>query len=80
MDEYKFHIGDLVKPNEKAYARNKCFTQDRRFVVTRANSRTNWDDEEELIWYDLAAKGDKDALYCLQEDELELVRKFEWIF
>lgn len=79
MTDHKFHIGDLVKPNEKAYARNKCFTQDRRFVVTKVDAHTIWEDDEP-VWYDLAANSDDAALYCLQEDEIELVRKFEWIF
>lgn len=74
----KFNIGDLVKPNEKAYERNKIFTKDRRFVITAIDNKHLFNSLE--TWYNLAIKESKNATYILPEEEIELVRSFEWIF
>lgn len=71
-----FNIGDIVKPTEKALERNKDFTSDKRFIITKVDCDSIWD--EGPIWYELAEKGDTDAMYCLPENEMELVKKFEW--
>lgn len=77
-DKSKFSIGDIVKPNKDAIKRNKEFNQDRRFIITEVGSTSFWNNEP--IWYDLAGYGDKNTLYCLPENELELVKKIEWVF
>lgn len=74
----KFKIGDLVKPNEKAYKRNRVFSSDRRFVITSIDNSKLFNNLE--TWYNLAIKDSEGSQYCLPENELELVRSFEWIF
>lgn len=74
----KYQIGDLVKPNEKAFKRNKEFTSDKRFIVTSIDENKFL--EERKNWYQLATKDAKHSTFCLPEDELSLVKVFEWIF
>lgn len=72
----KFSIGDLIRPTEDARKRNKEFTKDRTFVVTGIDYNSIWSDD--TVWYDLAAKNYDAATYCLPENEIELIRKFNW--
>lgn len=72
----KFSIGDLIRPTEDARKRNKEFTKDRTFVVTGIDYNNIWTDGP--VWYDLAAKNYDAATYCLPENEIELIRKFDW--
>lgn len=72
-----FQIGDIVKPTEEAEKRNKEFTQDRRFIVTGQQERLSFD-EDQPVWYDLAAKGEKAATYCLPETEMTLISREAW--
>lgn len=74
----RFNIGDLVKPNKKAFKRNSTFSSDRRFIVTAIDNKHLFNSLE--TWYILATKDSTDATFTLPEDELELVRTFEWIF
>lgn len=82
MDEYikktKFKIGDLVKPNEKAHKRNREFSSDRRFMITAIDNSKLFNSLD--TWYKLATKDSEDSRYCLPENELELVKSFEWVF
>lgn len=79
MKETKYEIGDLVKPNSKAFKRNnKDFTEDRRFIVTSIDKNKLF--EIGVTWYSLAIKGSSKATFCLPEDELDLVKTFEWRF
>lgn len=82
MNEYikktKFKIGDLVKPNEKAYKRNREFSSDRRFMITAIDNSKLFNSLE--TWYKLSTKDSEDSRYCLPENELELVKSFEWVF
>lgn len=72
----KFGIGDLVRPTEEARERNQEFTKDRVFVVASVDYNSIWSDD--TVWYDLAAEGNEAATYCLPENEIELIRKFDW--
>lgn len=75
-ENHKLGIGDLVKPTKEALKRNREFTEDKRFVVTSVTLDNIW--EEGPIWYDIALEGQAAANHCLPENELELVKKFEW--
>lgn len=73
-----FKIGDLVKPNAKAFNRNKEFSSDRRFIITGLCE--NLLSPEKEIWYRLAIYEAKQATFQLPESELDLVKSFEWTF
>lgn len=72
----KFSIGDLVRPAEEARKRNQEFAKGRLFIIAGIDYNSVWTDGS--VWYDLAAQGYGTATYCLPENEIELVRKFDW--
>lgn len=74
----KFEIGDIVKPREKALKKNRIFTDDKRFVVTKIDNEGFYSFNSSKWFYELALRGEREADFTLDEDELELVRRLSW--
>lgn len=77
-DKPKFEIGDIVKPREKALKKNKIFTDDKRLIVTKIDNEGFYSFNDSKWFYELALRGEREADFTLDEDELELVKKIEW--